>query len=57
MLLVCFCRIFDVNFKAIINVSQVVAKGIAANKIEGGTIVNIASVVSQLFFTNARTNT
>ena len=38
---------FDVNFKAVINVSKVVAKGIAANNIDGATIVNIASVVSE----------
>ena len=28
------------------NVSQIVAKGITANNLQGGTIVNIASVVS-----------
>jgi L-xylulose reductase len=38
-------KIMDVNFKAIINVSQVVAGGMIKNNIEG-TIVNISSVMS-----------
>ena len=33
------------NFKAAFNLTQVFAKGIIENKLEGGTIVNISSIV------------
>lgn len=40
-----FCRIFNLNFKATVNVSQTVARNMIENKVEGGTIVNVSSVV------------
>lgn len=41
------CRIFNINFKAMINVSQVLAQKMIHEKVEGGTIVNISSIVSR----------
>jgi len=38
-------RIFGVNFKALINMGQVMAKGHKAHGVDGGTIVNISSVM------------
>ncbi len=41
------CRIFGVNFKALINMGQAMAKSLEKNKItSGGSIVNVSSVVS-----------
>ena len=39
-----FYRIFNVNLKAVVNVSQVVAKRMVADK-TGGSIVNVSSQV------------
>ena len=40
-----FYRIFNVNLKAVVNVSQVVAKRMVADK-TGGSIVNVSSQVT-----------
>lgn len=41
------CRLFDINVKAVINVTQVVAKGMI-KKGQGGSIVNISSQASKV---------
>lgn len=41
------CRMFEVNVKAVINVSQVVAKGMIKQG-RGGSIVNISSQASKV---------
>jgi hypothetical protein len=42
------CRLFAVNVKAVINVSQVVVEGMIKRK-SGGSIVNVSSQASQVY--------
>ncbi|KAK3581447.1 hypothetical protein CHS0354_031771 [Potamilus streckersoni] len=44
-------KVFDVNFKALFNVSQIVAKGMVERG-NGGAIVNVSSVASRVAFKN-----
>uniref|UniRef100_A0A8D8UBB5 L-xylulose reductase n=1 Tax=Cacopsylla melanoneura TaxID=428564 RepID=A0A8D8UBB5_9HEMI len=42
-----FDSVFDINVKAVINISQVVAKSMIQHNIQGGAIVNVSSVASK----------
>lgn len=40
--------VFDVNVRAVINISQAVAKSMIKHKVKSGTIVNVSSVASKV---------
>jgi len=48
-----FDKVFAVNVKAALNVSQAFVKGIMNNKAEGGTIVNVSSLGDRIAFWGA----